>query len=537
MSAQKKWERRKYQNVALVALRKTRTAFLFWARQCRKSTTIGDFSFDAMSEKPGRNVIAASASLLTGSELVAKTISATEQAMIVSQEAAAMKAALENATEAKGGLKLTCANADTNKIYAGITADDYTDLYKSSKLEMRLYFDRTAYSRLRIIAPNPATARGWTGYVVRDEAMFTNPSLETDLQVAIGPIMDTDPTFKMIYACNLTKDSRHPLWQETLPPPDMTFPPNAAGHFYRGQSGMLIHRVALADAYAAGHVLYDKKAGKPMTYDEFCADPSNRLGLNNSYRLIHEAGGAAAIDIFALLTAQRRGIGQCGFALIDSEGDFLRACAVLRGLLGGGEVGVGIDGATTTGETSNPTSVTVLERVGDEYFERFVFVWKERNPKTQRERFAAILRAIAARPKGGRVRRVGIDATNEQMFARETAQDLGAMAPWELVDARNKVEPVPPGYERDPIMKTYLGDLYCAAVNGNRVACPPDEYFKIDHLMVIKSAGVFACEPDADGRHGDTFDSGKLAMWALFNKRGCAPPIAAGMGSYEAVGA
>ena len=53
----------------------------------------------------------------------------------------------------------------------------------------------------------------------------------------------------------------------------------------RGQGGILIHRVALADAYAAGHTLYDTTSGKPVSYDQFCADPANRLGLDESYRL------------------------------------------------------------------------------------------------------------------------------------------------------------------------------------------------------------------------------------------------------------
>lgn len=509
-----KWIRRQYEKVALVAVRKAREIVLFWARQCRKSTTCGSIAFDAMSAQPGRTVIAASASLLVGSELVTKTLSAAEQAAMVTREADAMKAAVENSAGASD-MKVAYANMDTGKIYKGITDDDMRDLYRSSKLEIRLLFDRTEYSRLRVIAPNPATARGWTGTVIRDEAGFTRRDMERDLRIAVKPIMDTDPTFKMIYASNLPSDDSHPFFLDTLPGPEDKFPPNASGHFYRGQTGMLIHRVSLADAYAAGHVLYDTKEGKPMTYEEFCQDPKNKLGLDVSYRLIHRFGGGAAIDLFALLTAQQRGVGRCRLFIIGDESDFRQTLEYIRAHVGPGPVGMGIDPATTTGETSNPTSVTLTESEYGDRVQFAVLIWKEKDPKVARDRFKRIIVTVNSRPVGGRIRRVAIDATNEQYFARETAQDLGSFAPFVLVDMRNKVEPVPFGYERDPVFKTWLGDLYSAQVNDNHYTLPPEEYFRDDHRMMMKVAGMYNADPEPDGKHADTFDSGKLADFAL----------------------
>jgi len=516
----KKWVRRSYQKVALVAVRKVRSMVLFWARQCRKSSTLGDMAFDAMSKEAGRNVIAASASLLTGSELISKALSAAEQAQLVTREAAAIQEAMTQSTESAGGkLQLKCANAETGKIYSQMSAMDFADLYSSSRLEMRLYFDKTAYSRMLIIAPNPATARGWTGYVFRDEAGFTQPAMERDLQIAVKPIMDTDPTFKLIYASNLPRDDRHPFFEMTLPEPGAEFPPKADGHFYRGQNGILIHRVALADAYAAGHVLYDSREGKPMTYEGFCKDPANRLGLDESYRLLHQFGGTAAIDLLALTTAQRRGIGQCALFYIENDLEFRQALEFLASKLTNGIVAIGVDPATTTGETSNPTSVTVRELVGVERYDRAVFVWKERDPQIARERLANIIRCVKAR-KAGSARRMVIEATSEQYWARETAQKLGGLIPVELVDVRNKVEPVPPGYERDPNYKVWLGDIYAASMNGNRCICPPDPYFKDDQRMVVKTGGTFVCIPEPDGKHGDTFSSGQCAEYGLISTGG-----------------
>ena len=515
----KKWVRRRYQQVALVAARKVRSMVLFWARQCRKSTTLGDMAFDAMSAKPNQTVIAASASLLVGSELVSKTMSSAEQAALVTREASAMRAAMEN-SNAESGMQLKVANSDTGKIYQRLSEEDYTDLYRMSKLEMRLYHTERDYSRLRVIAPNPATARGWTGFVFRDEAGFTHPAMERDLQIAVKPIMDTDPSFKLIYASNLPRDDRHPFFEMTLPEPGTEFQPNADGNFYRGQNGILIHRVALVDAYAAGHVLYDTREGKPLTYEQFCKDPANRLGLDESYRLIHKFGGAAAIDLFALTTAQRRGAGTCGFFMVENDAEMLAALRFLAGALGDGPVGIGCDVATTTNDTSNPTSVTIMEKRGVEYVEVAVFVWKEREPKVARQRLADIIKVVRTRKAGGAARRFCIDSTNEQYFARETAQELGSLVPFELVDARNTVEPPPPGYTRATNYKTWLGDLYSAAVNDNRVTMASDEYLKDDHRLVIKSAGTYAADPQMDGKHGDTFDSGKLSLHALSSAGG-----------------
>lgn len=505
------FKRRLYENAAMVAVRERRQIVLYWARRCHKSTTLGSIGFDEMSREPGRTVIAASASLLLGKELVGMTLGATEQAASVVQEAAAYRTVFENGSADKG-LDLKVANADTGKILAGLTEDDFAELYQSSSMEMRLYFDRTSYSRLKVIAPNPATARGWGGTVLRDEAGYTPVQLETDLRVATKPIIDTDPTFKLIYASNLCANDRHPFFEMTMPAPDAVFEPNAQGHFYLGQDGILVHRVSLADAYAAGHQLYDDK-GKPLTYDEFKAQPANRLGFEISYGLTHQSGGTAAIDLVALLTAQRRGAGQCAFVFVENDADWQRALHLLRGLLKDGLVGIGLDVASTTGETSNPTSITVTEQIGTERFARLVAVFKTKKRAVMSARLEDCVRVVRERPAKLPARRLCVDASNERLAAEETAEDLRPMVPVELVVNSTSIHP--PGYLNPVNYKTYLGDIYSTSVNENRYALPSDQYLKIDQRLPMKDQGRYVCHPEPDGKHGDTFDSGKLAEYAL----------------------
>jgi hypothetical protein len=508
----KEWKRRDYEKHAMVAARQTRVMYLFWTRRGRKSTTLGSMAFDAMSVAPGQSVIAASASLLVGSELVSMALSATEQAIRIRQEADALKSALQHSADAKS-VNLVAANSETGKVYRGITDDDYTDLYSSKRLEFRLYFDKTKYSRLLVIAPNPATARGWGGSVFRDEQQFTHPELERELQTATGPIIDTDPTFRLIYASNLCGDDRHPGYEMTLPREVTAFQPDPKGHFYISQTGILVHRVDLADAYAAGHTLFDKKSGKPMSLEASLADMTPNARKWN-YMLIHEAGGSAAVDALALHSAQQRGVGKCASIYCDSDLDFVKALSWLTDhLVPKLHTGIGFDIATTTGGMSNPSSLTVSQRAGIEFTSPLNVLWKTRDPKLARERITAVVRAC--KEVGAPARRLAIDASSERYFAEETRQELAGMVPVELVINGSTVEPLPAGYENSINYKTYLGDLYVAEINDNHCILPPELYFKKDHRTVIKDRGSYNCEVDSDGGHGDTFDSGKLSLYAI----------------------
>jgi len=492
---------------------------LLWARQCRKSTELAGIAFDDLSRAPHRNVIAASASLLVGSELVGKSVSTVEHAALVGREAVAFQAALVASLGAsKMGLRLVGADRQTSAEYRSLSAADFTDLYRAGRLELRLYHDRSAYSRLQVIAPNPATARGWTGTVLRDEAAFTPAALEAELQEAVEPIIDADPSFRLVWASNLPADDRHPFFQLTLPPPDMDFIPRPRGSFYRGQNGILVHRVALADAYLAGHVLYDHRTAAPLTLEQFYAQAVNKGALRRNYQLIHEFGGAAAIDLLALAAAQRRGLGESLLITIDSQAGLDRAVEFLGDHLRSGPVGVGLDVATTARSSSHPSSLTVTEKRGHEHVQVLVALWKERQPQIARQRLRQILEAIGARASGGRARRLCIDASNERYFAQETADLFAGLLPTELVVNSTAIHP--PACDLPTNMKTYLGDLYSACFNDNHYTAPADDYYKADHRLVIKDQGAYLCQPGPEGMHGDTFDSGKLAHWALTSASG-----------------
>ena len=511
----KRFTRRLYETTALVAVRKERVIVLFWTRRGRKSTTMGSIAFDEMSREPGRSVISASASLLLGTELVNMTVSAAEQAILVSNEAQAINSVFESSAE-EHKLDYKCADAETGKVYHGLSREDFADLYRSKRLEMRLYHSRTEYSRQLVIAPNPATARGWRGTVLRDEAGFTSANLEMALREAVDPIFRDVPDLKMIYGSNLCRDDRHPFFEMTMPPAGVELPVNPAGNFYRGQDDVLIHRVTLRDAYAAGHVLYDNK-GAAMTYEDFASHSSNKGQMPYNYDLEHKMGGSSAIDLLALLSAQQRGAQTCSCVYVDNEREFRRALDLLRANIREGIVAIGYDPATTTKITSNPSGITITEMNGGMRAQRLVLFWKEKEPSIVIERLRRICETVREREAGGAPRRLCIAATNERYFAKTLADALRSLVPVDLVIESEGLHPA--GYEKPINFKTYLGDIYSAAVNENRYDFPAGDYFKRDQRLTIKSGGRYECDVDSSsGAHGDSFVSGGLAEYGLTSR-------------------
>lgn len=530
-----KRDQRPYQAVALGIQKHNRIVGYYWARRCRKSTTAGNIYFQEMAAEPGRTVINCSASLALGKESIGMTLSALEHAEMLAAEAAAVRTSFET-NAAENGLNFKVANAATGKEYqTRLTEKEFTELYRARAMELRLYFNKTQYSRELILAPSVQTFRSYRALVGFDEFGYMPVNMARDLINSADAMMRDTPDRRLLFFCNLSLGDNHPWFEMTLPrttnaaSEEEQFPADPEGHLYRGQTGMLIHRVALKDAYAAGHLLYDDK-GRPMTYSQCQTFPQIRGGWDTSYALNHKPGGASALDIVAMVTAQRRGaevhagVPQCNFVYVENEADFTHALNLLRAALRGGAVGIGFDVATTTAQISNPSSVTVREKIGIDRYDRLKLVWKERKPQIARDRLRQLIRLIRNRPEGGGARRLCVDASNERYFAEETADLLAPLVPVRLVIAGNPVAPRPSGYsERDGHInyKTWLGDLEATNVNEGRLALPADDYIKADYRMVLKDGGRFHCIPDPQtGAHGDTFDSGKLAELALLGTAG-----------------
>jgi hypothetical protein len=259
--------------------------------------------------------------------------------------------------------------------------------------------------------------------------------------------------------------------------------------------------------------------GEALPPDEARRRDPDKDAWDRNYGCKFVIGGTGACGLMQLDTAQHRGIGSAVFANISCDEDFDQALVAMLSVLGPGKVGIGVDVATTTGGVSNPTAVTVAEQVGVEYIARAVLIWKTADPDVANDRIKRIVQTVASRPAGGRARRLCVDATSERYFAVSLRKLLAGLVPVELIIASVTIER--PGYGSQTL-KQILGINAIDVLDNNRLTLPPDRYVRLDWRLEKKEKGLLFCDPDQDGKHGDTFDSTKLAIHALASKAGVA---------------
>lgn len=267
-----------------------RVFFMLWRRQLGKSFTLGAKAMDRMMSRKNHSVYFVSASILMGQENILKEIAIWN--ILLDQ--------YRKAAEARN-LKLT-TNID------GLQIDDVAELFEASKLEVKIWWSRTTYSRSRVIAPNPMTARGFSGDVFGDEIGFW-PDFE-GVWDAIEPIISRNKDWMMIMATTPPKDDTHPV-HEILNTGTREFPVNPRGNWFETESGFPVHRVDAYDAQAAGLPMYHPRTGEPVSVDDARTLYLNKSSFDRNYLLRFLTTGSAAIARHLLTTAQLTGAGEC----------------------------------------------------------------------------------------------------------------------------------------------------------------------------------------------------------------------------------
>lgn len=529
-------ERRAYQQEALREFVESQLRLwaLLWERQAGKSTEFSDFALYEMLRFRNRTVIYGSASLLLAQEITVKQTQRVDMTTreIIEKEAAqfqnfaARSAEQVTAEQVTGEQKnFQVANAETDKIVTGCSASSFAELFSMQKLEFRVYHDRTSYSRTKVIAPNIATARGWSGTILLDEIAFIRNLRE--LMTALLPIISTNKDFKIILSTTPPEfDDTHYSFELLAPAIGYDPKPNAAGNWYESESGIRVHRADARDTYLAGKKIFDLKTGKEITPDEAYAKAPNKAGHRIAHFLEWTLGGAAACDMQRLKSAQERGAANCQNFQIENDLDFAVAMNWLAlNVHPSAKIGLGFDVATTTKGKSNPSVVSVVEEHGPECIVRARFVWKVKDPEIANERLDKIIDLIARRA-GGRAKALAQDATNEKYYAEDNRKRLRKKLPVILVVASENVDKA--GLDKSTNYKEYLGDQLVEKLDDNNLTLPADAYTREDYRLVMKDRGKFVCEPNDKGMHGDTFDGDKLGLYALkgsFN-RTIVPPMA-----------
>lgn len=182
--------------------------------------------------------------------------------------------------------------------------------------------------------------------------------------------------------------------------------------------------------------------------------------------------------------------------------------------LSDGQLALGYDVATTQGGTSNPSSLSVIQREGRLCITRLIVSWKTREPIIARQVIASVLDDIEARQL--KPRRLVIDASSERYFAADVRTMFASRCGVDLVAGNQKLE-----FRGETLdAKTLLGNMYVSAMEDGLILLPAGEWIEVDHRLVMREAGGFTTSLGPSGEHGDTFDSGKLAYWGLNNASG-----------------
>ncbi len=472
-------------------------------RQYGKTTISGRVALRKMMKTAGHTVVFGSVKLDLGREIVRKESEALHRAISMLQEHAS-----------KADTLLDVVDGASGKSAAKLKADDFADLYEGSRLEMRLYHSRTIYSRTKVVALTP-DAVGETGDLILDEVGRVKKFRE--VWEAVKPIIASQPTFRLMLTTTPPPDDSHYSFELLAPPIGAEFEVSPKGNWYRSELGVWVLRIDAWDAFADGVPLYDDDTGQPISPEEARRKDPDKDAWDRNYGVKFVLGGTAACGLLQMDSAQRRGVGHCRLFVVENEDDMRAGLDWLTEKLGTGTVGLGSDLGTTEKESSNPTSLTVMEECGAEYIARATFLWKTKDPAVATARFRQVVQHLREIRPERPPRRLALDATSEKYFAAALQVELAPLIPVELVVASETVEQ--PGGDKIT-KKALLGNQYVGVLDDNRLTLPPERYLRDDHRLVKRDRGSFTADIGPNGEHGDTFDSHKLALHAITSTEG-----------------
>lgn len=486
----------RYQKFASRWMKNLRVCLLLWRRQGGKSTLFAFKILQVLLEHPGILCTFVSASLSVGAELPYKA----------TQIFGELLKALRDVSEGNG--------IEIKSNGEGLGDDDLMDLFHQGRLEVTFRHSEHVVSRMKVIAPNIATARGYSGWVFIDEIGFIK-----DFKALFGemePIISRDPTFHLIMATTPPADDSHFSYDLAAPPPGMEFEHDPCGNTYTSELNIPVHRVDAWDADAAGVHLYDLETGAQISPEDHRRKYFDRDAWDRSYGLKFLLGGTAAVTLASISYAQEQGY-RHGCIAAERE-----IPVGWQNSMSSDPWSIGYDPATTTKEKSNPSSIVVSQQVSPNLVvERLTLRFKESDPDEAWALLDEIVNGgmIAT---GHRPNALAIDSSNEKYFAVQTKKRFSRFAKILLCDSSTTVEHMGQKIK----LKTFLGNRYVDAYDDRGIAIAPDRWVKEDRRLAKKIKGGFDNELDNAGNHGDTFDAGKLAYHALSRAGGGGPVYA-----------
>lgn len=357
-------EFRPYQKEAF-ADRRTGTEVWCWSRQIGKSFTLAAWAVDRLLTRPGRLVTILSNSRDNGAELNMKCAEVCQKlAQAYEQEDLSPNAEFAN------------MNMETRVTVAGKAG------------------------RIKVLAANPRTARGFSGDLILDEFAFHEDS--PGIWEAAEPILSSNPDFLCRIAS--TPNGKHNM-------------------FYRlVTSGMVpVRMVKRSDAWKMGLKIYHPVTREAITPERARELAMDKRAYDQNYELVF------ADENMALLTHELVALAEDGKAGVICAGDWsAEAIERMRGVVG--DLYLGVD----VGRNRDLTAMAAVERLGGMWFLRALLRIENMRLPAQQAR----LGTVCGMP---RFRRAAIDMTGLGLGLVEYAQDEFGAGRIQGVDFRTTV--------------------------------------------------------------------------------------------------
>jgi phage FluMu gp28-like protein len=336
---------------------------LHWSRQIGKSFTLAAWAVYRLLQRPGRLVTVLSNSRDNGAEFVAKCREVTEK----------LGAACE-------------------------VVDQSPDLeYENMRFEVRIKV-KGKEGRIKVLAANPRTARGFSGDLILDEFAFHENS--NAIWEAAEPILSSNPDFVCRIAS--TGNGKHNMFYRMV---SGAVPIPGKPTMYKTEAGFVLSRVSRTEAWKMGVKIYDQNTRKPITPDQARSKALDKRAYDQNYECKFNDENTVLLTHELIAAAEDEKAG------VICEQDWSPAAlALLRNA--SGPLFVGVD----VGRFRDLTVITVLEKIGSMKFVRAILrIQGMRLPSQQR------LLGEAIRMK--KFKKASMDLTGLGLGLFEYAQD------------------------------------------------------------------------------------------------------------------
>jgi phage FluMu gp28-like protein len=178
------------------------------------------------------------------------------------------------------------------------TRDDSPDLtYNNMRMEVRITLgNRTG--RIKVLAANPRTARGFSGDLILDEFAFHEDSQA--IWEAAEPILSSNPEFMCRIAS--TGNGKHNMFYRMA----AGMGPND-GSTFTSSTGFTVSRVTRTEAWKQGVKVYDPVTRKPITPEEARKKALDKRAYDQNYECLFNDENMVLLTWELIAQAERAG--------------------------------------------------------------------------------------------------------------------------------------------------------------------------------------------------------------------------------------